>query len=217
MHFEILVEDASGKIALDHLVPKILGPGTPHSFRVRGYKGAGRIPRNMKTATGVKKRFLLSMLPTMLRAYGKSLQPRDQYGVVVVVDSDRKDCHDFKEELVAILDRCNPAPRTLFRIAIEEMEAWLLGDRDAITAAFPRARTAPLAGYNQDSVCGTWEVLADAVYPGGAEPLKKLGFPYTGQAKCDWAERIAPEMDIDANASPSFKVFRQAFAKLAEC
>ena len=215
MHFEILVEDASGRIALEHLVPKILGTATSHSFRVRGYKGVGRIPKNMKAATGAKKRFLLSMLPTMLQAYGKSLRPREQYGVLVVVDSDRKDCHEFKQELVDILGRCSPAPTTLFRIAIEEMEAWLLGDRNAILAAFPRAKTGPLDRYAQDSICGTWEVLADAVYPGGADPLKKLGFPHTGQAKCDWAGRIAPEMDVDANASPSFNVFKQAFQKLA--
>jgi hypothetical protein len=215
MHFEILVEDASGKIALEHLVPKILGADTPHTFRIRGYKGVGRIPKNMKTATGAKKQFLLSILPTMLQAYGKSLQPHDQYGVVVVVDSDRKDCHAFKAELMGVLGRCNPAPNTLFRIAIEELEAWLLGDRNAITAAFPKAKTAALDAYTQDSVCGTWEVLADAVYPGGSGPLKKLGFPHTGQAKCEWAGRIAPEMDVDANSSPSFNVFRQGFLKLA--
>lgn len=216
MHFEILVEDASGKIALDHIVPKILGSDTMHSFRIRGYKGVGRIPKNMKTADGARKQFLLSMLPTMLQAYGKSLQPREQYGVIVVVDSDRKDCHDFKGELLAVLDRCHPAPRVLFRIAIEEMEAWLLGDRNAIITAYPGARTAPLDSYVQDSICGTWEILADAIYPGGAEPLKRLGFPHTGQAKCDWAQRISPEMNIDENQSPSFNTFKQSFVNLSE-
>ncbi len=42
MHFEILVEDLSGKKALDILVPKILG--NTHSFVVHSYKGIGRIP-----------------------------------------------------------------------------------------------------------------------------------------------------------------------------
>ena len=217
MHFEILVEDASGKIALEHLVPKILGANTPHSYRIHPYKGIGRLPPGLKNTTDPRKRILLDQLPRVLSGYGKSLQPRDQYGVIVVVDSDRKDCHIFKGELVGVLGKCNPAPRTLFSIAIEEMEAWLLGDIAAITTAFPKAKTAPLTGYTQDSVCGTWEVLADVVYPGGAEPLKKLGFPHTGQAKCDWAGRIAPEMDVDANASPSFNVFRQAFEKLTKC
>jgi hypothetical protein len=215
MHFEILVEDTSGKIALEHLVPKILGPDAPHSYRIHPYKGIGRLPPGLKNTTDPRKRILLDQLPRVLSGYGKSLQPPDQYGVVVVVDSDRKNCRDFKTELLGVLDKCHPAPRTLFRIAIEEMEAWLLGDRHAITTAFPKAKTAPLDTYTQDSICGTWEVLADAVYPGGAEPLKKRGFPHTGQAKCEWAAQVAPHMDVDANKSRSFNVFKQAFEKLA--
>lgn len=45
MHFEILVEDQSGKKALDILVPKILGNG--HTFAVHSYKGVGHIPRDI--------------------------------------------------------------------------------------------------------------------------------------------------------------------------
>lgn len=37
MHFEILVEDQSGKKALDNLVPKIIGD--EHTFNVHPYKG----------------------------------------------------------------------------------------------------------------------------------------------------------------------------------
>ena len=46
MHFEILVEDQSGKKALDELVPKIIGDA--HTFIVHLFKGVGRIPRNMR-------------------------------------------------------------------------------------------------------------------------------------------------------------------------
>ena len=38
MHFEILVEDQSGKVALDSLVPRIIGLN--HSFKVISYKGS---------------------------------------------------------------------------------------------------------------------------------------------------------------------------------
>ena len=35
MHFEILVEDASGKVLLEQVVPKILGPkGKPNQYRI---------------------------------------------------------------------------------------------------------------------------------------------------------------------------------------
>ena len=46
--------------------------------------------------------------------------------------------------------------------------------------------------------------------------LKQLGFPHTGQAKCTWAENIAPHLDVEANQSLSFQVFRQSFEKLDE-
>ena len=46
MHLEILVEDLSGKKALDILVPRIIGG--QDTFRVHSYKGIGRIPKNMR-------------------------------------------------------------------------------------------------------------------------------------------------------------------------
>ena len=39
MHFEVLVEDQSGKKALDILIPKIIGD--QHTFRVIEYRGIG--------------------------------------------------------------------------------------------------------------------------------------------------------------------------------
>ena len=54
----------------------------------------------------------------------------------MVVDLDDKDCMQFKQEMLDILNGCYPQPTTRFRIAIEEGEAWLLGDRDAVKAAY---------------------------------------------------------------------------------
>jgi len=49
MHFEILVEDASGKIALKSILEKILGPnGQDHTYRIISCKGIGRIPKNLR-------------------------------------------------------------------------------------------------------------------------------------------------------------------------
>lgn len=45
MHFEILVEDQSGKKTLEILVPKIIGH--EHSFNIYSYRGIGRIPKNL--------------------------------------------------------------------------------------------------------------------------------------------------------------------------
>ncbi len=128
------------------------------------------------------------------------------------MDSDDKDCVKFKQELLAV---CNPRPQTRFRIAIEESEAWLLGDRAAVKSAYPNTKEVVLDGYVQDSVCGTWEVLADAVHSGGSKSLKKAGYPIAGNVKCDWAKEIAPRMDIDSNRSKSFQVFRDVIRNLA--
>jgi len=172
------------------------------------------IPKNLGSTVDRKKRILLQNLPGALRAYGKSLQ----YGscaVIVVVDLDDRDCTSFKSELLTILNACNPKPNTLFRIAIEEGEAWLLGDRAAVQTAYPQAKTRVLNSYIQDSICGTWEKLADAIHPGGAESIKKQGWPSAGQAKCEWARKIAPYMNVEANQSQSFKVFRDGVRRLA--
>ncbi|MEA3438368.1 MAG: DUF4276 family protein [Thermodesulfobacteriota bacterium] len=216
MHFEILVEDASGKISLKSILEKILGPnGQNHTYRIISYKGIGRIPKNLRGTTDPQKRILLDRLPKLLRGYGKSFQNLPA-AVVVVVDLDDKDCLVFKQEMLDILNTCNPQPTTLFRIAIEEVEAWLLGDRNAVKAAFPRAKKQILNAYVQDSICGTWEKLADAVYPGGSQKLKQLGWPHTGQAKCEWANNIAPHLDVEGNQSRNFQVFRDGIRNLAE-
>ena len=214
MHFEVLVEDRSGSIALEHVMEKILGPNNAaHSWRIHPYRGIGRIPKDLRSGKDPRKRLLLDRLPGILQGYGRSLPDVGPSAVIVVVDADARDCRAFKRELLHVLDACNPRPRTLFRIAVEESEAWLLGDREAVKAAYPGARDSLLDGYVQDSICGTWELLADAIHPGGSPALGK--WPASGQAKCEWAERIAPRMDVDRNRSRSFQVFRDGVRKLA--
>ena len=214
MHFEVLVEDQSGQIALETIMEKILGQNyTEHSWRIHPYKGIGRIPKNAHGLPNPANRLLLDNLPRLLRGYGRSLSGSS--AVVVVVDLDDKDCIKFKQDLLDVLNACNPRPKSLFRIAIEESEAWLLGDRVAVKSAYPNARDAVLNGYGQDSICGTWEVLADAIHSGGSSHLKALGYPPAGMAKCDWARNIAPRMDVDGNQSKSFQVFRDGVRNLA--
>ena len=133
----------------------------------------------------------------------------------MVVDSDNRNCVRFKQDLLNVLNACNPRPNALFRIAIEETESWLLGDRAAVKSAYPNANDVVLNGYIQDSICGTWEVLADAVHPGGSVLLQRLGYPAAGVAKCEWAGKIAPFLDVDSNQSKSFQVFRDGVRKLA--
>lgn len=212
MHIEVLVEDSSGEKLLAQLLPKILGEqGVPHTWRLKSYKGVGRIPHGLTAKADPAKRMLLDQLPRLLQGYGKT--PGIDV-VVVVVDTDRRDCKAFLQELKSLVASCNPAPRTLFRLAIEEMEAWYLGDRIALQNAFPRAKRDVLDRYVQDSVCGTWELLADAVHAGGAAAIKKVGWPLPGQLKHEWAEKIGPFMNLHHNASPSFGKFRDGLSAL---
>jgi hypothetical protein len=212
MHIEILVEDSSGERLLDCLLPKILGPqGEPHTWRLHAYKGIGRIPHGLRTTADPAKRILLEQLPKLLRGYGKT--PGID-AVVVVLDNDSRDCALFLRELKALAAACDPAPKTLFRLAIEEIEAWYLGDRVALAEAYPRAKVKGLDAYAQDSLCGTWELLADAVHPGGVAAVKKAGWPLPGQLKHEWAVQIGPLMDIDRNDSASFRKLRDGLRRL---
>ncbi|MCX6580972.1 MAG: hypothetical protein NT166_12410 [Candidatus Aminicenantes bacterium] len=220
MHFEILVEDQSGKKALDILVPRIIGDN--HTFKVYSYKGIGRIPRNMKNTANADNRILLENLPKLLKGYGRtfhgySKNQKDSYQAVLILvcDLDEKCLKDFRQDLFGILNSCNPKPEIYFCIAIEEGEAWFLGDLNAINNAYPKAKATILNSYENDSICGTWEKLADAVYPGGSSKLSEKGWQGIGAEKSKWAETIAPKMDIMNNNSPSFRYFRGKLMKLA--
>jgi hypothetical protein len=212
MHLEILIEDSSGEKLLGVLLPKLLGDqGDPHTWRTHHYYGIGRIPKNLKAGDDPAKRILLDQLPRLLRGYGRT--PGID-GVVVVVDSDRRDCKKFLVDLKTMAENCNPAPRTLFRLAIEEIEAWYLGDRSALVKAYPRAKTEVLDRYVQDSPCGTWELLADAIYPGGLKSIQNAGWPLSGQIKHEWAARIGPQLDPGRNVSASFRKLLDGFSRL---
>lgn len=121
----------------------------------------------------------------------------------------------FRQELFNVLTACNPKPVTRFCIAVEEGEAWFLGDIPAVKSAYPMAKDNVLNAYRNDSICGTWECLADAVYRGGAPALSAKGWHAVGAEKSQWAEKIAPYMDVTKNSSPSFAYFQKKLLELA--
>lgn len=216
MHFEILVEDQSGKRMLELLLPKLISAG--HTTRIHPYKGVGRLPKGLRPGSDADKRILLDQLPKILQGLGKTFAgygPNFAACVVVVIDIDSHPLKAFTNELQAVVQNCRPAPITKFCVAVEEGEAWLLGDQHAIITAYPRAKVAVLKTYRQDSICGTWEVLADAVHPGGASALKAQGWQAAGAAKSDWAKAITPHLEVVGNKSPSFQHFCTTVRTLA--
>ncbi|MCE2413965.1 hypothetical protein J4G07_08175 [Candidatus Poribacteria bacterium] len=212
MHFEILVEDLSGKKALDILIQKIVG--THHTFNIHPYRGIGHIPKNLNNPTNANTHLLLNQLPMQLRAYGKSYTNDPTKIVIVVCDLDNNCLKTFRQELFRVLNSCNPKPETRFCIAIEEGEAWLLGDIPAIKEAYPKAKDNILNGYQNDSICGTWELLADAIFTGGSNALGKKPWYVIGKEKSAWAQKITPYMNVDKNASPSFCYFRDKIREM---
>ena len=79
MHFEVLVEDQSGKHALDILIPKIIG--SEHSFKVHAYRGIGHIPKISRAVPMPVSAFCLTDFPSCsgdmeehLQATGRTIQ-----------------------------------------------------------------------------------------------------------------------------------------------
>ena len=174
MYFYFLVEDLSGAALIETLMGKITASYADVYYSVKSFKGIGHLPKAItakeaKNAPSVK---LMNSLPRYLKGMDKSLQGIPA-AIVVVLDNDKRDTDIFRGELQKVAVQCSITVDYVFCIAIEEMEAWLLGDEAAIVAAYPNAKLKPLHDYEQDSICGTWEVLADVVYPGGLGRFKK--------------------------------------------
>jgi hypothetical protein len=193
MHVEFLVEGQSDEAALQALVPRILGPEV--RFRTHAFHS---------------KRNLLGQLPARLRGYAKWL-PADGR-IVVLVDEDRQDCHALKSGMEAaaaaagLLTQSSPRPQAftvLNRIVIEELEAWFLGDPEALAAAYPGVppSLARRAKYRDPDAVrgGTWEQLEGV--------LQRAGYYPAGLGKIEAARRIAAHMDPTRNTSPSFGAF----------
>jgi hypothetical protein len=218
MHFEILLEDSSGEASLEILIPKIIDVNI-HTFKIHFYKGIGRIPKGMKASSDPQKRILLDQLPKLIQGYGNTFSgyPSDYPAALIIVcDLDARCLRAFRQELLNCVNKCSAKPPiTCLCIAIEEGEAWYLGDLNAIKTAYPNAKDAVLNSYINDDICGTWEKLADAVFPGGAKSLSHLGWQAVGKEKMTWARKISPHMNIDSNKSPSFCYFRDKLRSLS--
>lgn len=216
MHFEILVEGQAELTALSILMQQIVGEyGQPHTWKIHKHRGIGQIPDNPEARPNKNDQTLLHNLPSKLRAYGD--ERRVDVVVIVLVDlDDRPDCVSFKNNLIELLRYCQYQPRTLFRIAIEELEAWFLGDQQAIRQAYPDVRQQALDTYIQDSQSGTWEKLAEAVFPGGLVALGQHGKRSVKilEQKRIWASEICRHIDIQRNQSPSFQAFCKGIRRM---
>jgi hypothetical protein len=136
--------------------------------------------------------------------------------VVILLDLDKiEDCIEYKRKILSALDICENPPKLLVRFAIEELEAWFLGDTGALKKSFDKPKLNLLKKYQQDSICGTWELLADIIHSGGYANLSSYGKRSRRilEEKRIWASKIAPNMDIEKNNSNSFNCFKDGLVR----
>ena len=210
MRVEILSEDRSGGVVLQRLTNCILKQYTSEfTSYLRPHRGCGYWPAHPDEKPEPLAAGLLELLPAKLRAYDKVYAGTDII-VIVCIDSDE---HDPEELMSKLKDTCRRYARdlsTVIAISVEEMESWILADKNAILLAYPDADLERLSEYEQDSICGTWEVLCDVLLREQSHRIKKIGYPAIGQYKATWAEKISKYMLPGNNVSPSFKKFELA-------
>lgn len=213
-HIEVLVEDSSGGKIMEGLLTSILKKRTTDwSFEIRRHRGIGKLPDNWDAKPAKLASGLLHLLPAKLRVYSDAYKKSDKNIIIVALDTDHKNPDLLYRELKILRSQYASALVVVLAIAVEELEAWLLGDRAALLKAYPEADVSILDQYIQDAVVGTWEVLARAVLKDRASRLIKAGYPAVGTYKHRFAVAIAKYLEAERNQSPSFRSFHRYFLK----
>ncbi|BCU79271.1 DUF4276 family protein [Luteolibacter sp. LG18] len=200
MHIELILEEPSAEAFFQGFFPRILPAGTTWNPIV--FQG---------------KADLLLQLEKRLKGYSAWI-PED-WKIVVLVDEDREDCGQLKEKLEAAARAAGlstkSAPKrgrftVLNRIAVEEIEAWFLGDPMAVSSMFKGVSPyfGSKAGYRDpDAIAGgTWEALERL--------LQKAGYYPGGLAKMEVARKMAACLDASRNTSKSFRHFVEGITSL---
>lgn len=199
LHFEIFLEEPSAEAFIMEAWPRICPAEA--TCQTHAFQG---------------KQELLAQLPGQLKAMAKWIP--DHFRIVVLLDEDRQDCAALKKALermsreagLGTLTAPGKGARVANRIAVEELEAWMLGDPQALRAAFPDLSATFEKGAafrNPDAVKGgTWEALERL--------LQKSGYYLGGLAKVDCARSVAAHIDPNRNVSRSFKVFHSGLHRL---
>jgi hypothetical protein len=191
-----LVEEESAEAALNLILPRLLPQSDVQIIRFQG------------------KQDLLQNLLARLRGL-KSWLP-DNWLLLVLVDRDRDDCKNLKQQLETIAKQAGLVSKSAVRrgsrfqvvnrIVIEELESWFFGDWEAVHFAYPKVpSTIPAKQKFRDPdavVGGTWEALERI--------FRRAGYFESGLRKIELARSVAPHMEPTRNKSRSFQVFLEA-------
>lgn len=206
-HLAVLAEDRSSVPLLQRIVKHVVEQeGLDCTFSIHPHRGKGYLPKDFKERPNPRSGGVLNQLPSKVRAYSATFEPHEIM-VAVVFDADNDNVDKLYGRCVSVFREEAPDLIYCIAIAVEEFEAWLLGDFTAIQKAYPKADKDEYRKYKQDAICGTWEHLARVINPQSARGLIAADYPAVGISKIEWARRIAPYMDIDNNRSPSFNTF----------
>ena len=196
MFLEVFVEGASDAPVVREILSRRFELSEGAHFRVHPHAGKGQLPANPNSRPNPKHRGLLDQLPAKLRGYAHT-----GHHVVVLVDADDTDCRVLLNDLHSMYKQLRKKPQNvLFRIAVEEIESWFIADHNAVKRAYPRAKTSLLPS-TPDQIIGAWEQLAAALGCAGAN-------------KSQWAQNIAPHLDLNTPRSPSLQAFIRGIGRI---
>lgn len=184
LQVEILVEEPSMKHFLEGILPTLLPDDVilySNCF-IRVHEG---------------KQHLQKEIPKKIRAYCHIRKP---VKVIIIQDQDTADCVELKRKLVRLVDESGSLPH-LIRIACRELEAWYLGDMDAIERVYP--------GFRADHF-RKWAKFRDPDHLMASEELKKL----IPEFQKGYASREIPKyINFLGNSSHSFNHLITGFRK----
>ena len=181
---EFLVEEPSMKNFLNVILPKILPEGyhLNNNCFIRDHQG---------------KTHLQKEIPIKVRAYQFYSVP---VKVIIIHDQHSSECKELKitlEELVNI----NSNLPFLVRIVCRELEAWYLGDMEAIEKAYPNfkaSRYKKWAKFRNPDLCNA------------AYEIKQL-IPNFQKGMA--SKEISKHLNLDHNNSKSFNIFISGIKK----
>jgi hypothetical protein len=182
MMLVFMLEEPSMKEFLAGLLPRILPPGV--AFTLIPHEGKSDLERS---------------IPRKLRAWKI---PNTRF--VVIRDQDNGDCIRIKQRLVEL---CQGVGHTEAHVVIacRELEAWFIGNLNAVGEIYAKPALAELQGkakYREPDRLGS--------------PSRELAALVPEFGKIDGARRMGPHIPLEGSRSPSFNHFIRKVKALAE-
>jgi len=176
-YLHIFTEEASAKNLFESIIPQII----PEDVYYRIYPHQGK--QDLEKA-------LSSVIPSISRTPGAL--------ILVTRDQDQSDCVAIKEQFNQIMINKCSCPYKI-RIICKELEAWFLGDLEAIKKAYPR--------FNPDAYINKAELRNVDAISNPNRLLLRMIPEYNDREtlpKLESSESISKHLNLQSNRSSSF-------------